>query len=146
MATVYPVVVFHFQVEWGGTRLGFTEVSGLNAGDYTAIEYREGNALNYSVTKMPGIQKFGDITLKRGVMANDNEFFTWITSIKLNTVERRDLTISLLNENHEPVVVWKVSQAWPTKVEGISLKSTGNEVGVESITLAIEGMVIQNGG
>jgi len=143
MATQYPVVVFHFQVEWGGTRLGFTEVSGLNF-DYTPIDYREGNALNYQVTKQPGIPKYSDITLKRGVMQGDNEFFTWISTIKLNQVERRDLTISLLNENHEPIVVWKIAQAWPCKIEGVSLKSTGNEVGVESITICHEGLTLQN--
>jgi phage tail-like protein len=50
----------------------------------------------------------------------------------------------LLNEKHEPVMVWKVLQAWPVKVEGPSLKATGNEVAVESIELAHEGLRIEN--
>lgn len=144
MATFYPLSVFHFQVEWGGTRIGFTEVSGLNA-EVQAIEYREGSSQVYSVTKMPGIPKIPDITLTRGIGLADNEFFQWLTTVRLNQVERRDITISLLNENHEPIVVWKVSQCWPIKVEGPSLKSTGNEVAIEKITLAAEGFVVQNG-
>lgn len=144
MATFYPVPVFHFQVEWGGTRIGFTEVSGLNI-DVQPIDYREGSYLDYQVTKMPGIPKYSDITLKRGIGPADNEFYQWLTTIQLNQVERRDITISLLNEDHEPLVVWNVEAAWPCKLEGPSLKSTGNEVAVESITICHEGMTVQNG-
>jgi len=142
MATSYPVPVFHFQVEWGGSRIGFTEVSGLTT-EIQPIEYREGSSNSYNVTKMPGMPKFGDISLKRGVFTKDNEFFQWITTVRLNNIERRDLTISLLNENHEPVMVWKIMNAWPSKVEGPSLKSTGNEVAVESITLVHEGITFE---
>lgn len=138
----YPVPVFHFQVEWSGSRLGFTEVSGLTT-EIQPIEYREGSAQDYHATKMPGMPKYSDITLKRGVFAKDNEFFQWISTVKLNNIERRPLTISLLNENHEPVMVWKIRNAWPSKVEGPSLKSTGNEVAVESITLVHEGITFE---
>jgi len=84
--------------------------------------------------------KFGDISLKRGVFNADNEFFQWLNTVQLNKIDRRDITISLLNENHDPVMVWKISNAWPSKVEGPSLKSTGNEVAIESITLVHEGI------
>lgn len=143
MAINYPLSVFHFQVEWGGTRVGFTEVSGLDF-DVQAIDYREGSYLDYQVTKMPGIPKFSNITLKRGIMKGDNEFYQWLTTIKLNDVERRDITISLLNEDHDPVVTWNVKDAWPCKVQGPSLKSTGNEVAVESIELCHEGLTVDN--
>lgn len=142
MATNYPVSAFHFQVEWGGTRIGFTEVSGLDV-ELQAIEYREGNALEYQVTKMPGIPQYSNITLKRGVFREDNEFFQWLNTVKMNNIERRDITISLLNEEHDPVMVWKVKDAWPCKVEGPSLNSTGNEVAVESIELCHEGLVVE---
>lgn len=143
MATTYPVPVFHFQVEWGGNRIGFTEVSGMNI-ETQVIEYREGNAQEYNVTKQPGIPKWGDITLKRGIVKKDNEFVDWITTIQLNKVERRDLTISLLDENHQAIVIWRIKNAFPTKVEGPSLKSTGNEIAIEGITLAHEGMTVQH--
>jgi len=140
--TTYPIPVFHFQVEWGGTRIGFTEVSGLDQ-ELQAIEYREGSSKNYQVTKMPGIPKFGNITLKRGVMKGDNGFAQWLTTVQLNQIERRDLTISLLNETHEPVMVWKISSAWPSKVQGPGLKSTGNEVAIESIELTHELLTVE---
>lgn len=142
MAINYPVSVFHFQVEWGGTRIGFTEVSGLTV-ELQSIDYREGNASEYQVTKMPGIPQYSNITLKRGIFRGDNEFFQWLNTVSMNQIDRRDLTISLLNEEHEPVTVWKVKEAWPCKVDGPSLNSTGNEVAVETIELCHEGLTIE---
>lgn len=139
----YPLPKFHFQVEWGGANIGFTEVSGLDV-ETEVIEYRDGANLEYIKTKMPGMQKFGNITMKRGTFKGDNEFYGWWNTVALNTIERRDVTISLLNENHEPVVVWKVKNAWPTKVQSTDLKSDGNEVAIESIELAHEGLTVQN--
>lgn len=143
MPAVYPLPAFHFTVEWGGTRVGFTEVSGLTQ-ENQAIEYRDGSFLEYSAIKMPGLRKFNNITLKRGIVGADNDFFNWLSTVKLNKVERRDLVISLLNEEHQPVMVWKVQNAFPVKVEGPALKATGNEVAIESIEIAHEGLEVQN--
>ena len=140
----YPLPVFHFQVEWGGANLGFSEVSGLNI-ETQVIEYRDGVTPEYSSVKMPGIPKYGNITLKRGIIPADNEFYDWLNTTALNKVERRDLVISLLNESHEPVMTWKATSAFPVKIEGAGLKSTGNEVAIESIEVAHEGLTIENG-
>ena len=139
----YPLPVFHFTVEWGGTRIGFSEVSGLTQ-ENQAIEYRDGSFPEYSSIKMPGLRKFSNVTLKRGVVQGDNDFFKWLSTVKLNTVERRDLIISLLNEEHQPVMQWNVMKAFPVKVEGPGLKATGNEVAIESIELAHEGLTVKN--
>jgi len=139
----YPLVKFHFQVDWGGTKIGFTEVSGLDV-ETEVVEYREGASKEYSKIKMPGMQKFSNITLKRGSFKSDNEYFQWWNTVKLNTIERRDVTISLLNEEHTPVVVWKVKNAWPTKIQSTDLKADGNEVAIESLELVHEGLTIQN--
>jgi phage tail-like protein len=139
----YPLPKFHFQVEWGGTKIGFTEVSGLDV-ETEVIEYRQGASPEYSKIKMPGMQKFSNITMKRGTFKSDNEYFNWWNSVKLNTIERRDITIKLLDENHDPVVVWKVKNAWPTKVQSTDLKADGNEVAIESVEIAHEGLTIQN--
>jgi phage tail-like protein len=141
----YPLPVFHFNVEWTpGKRVGFSEVTGLTQ-ENQAIEYRDGAFREYSSIKMPGIRKFPNITMKRGIIAGDNDFFKWLNTVKLNTVERRDLVISLLNEKHEPVMVWKVMRAFPVKLEGPQLKASGNEVAIESIELAHEGLEVHNG-
>jgi phage tail-like protein len=138
----YPLPKFHYQVEWGGSRIGFTEVTGLTV-ETEVIEYREGANREYSKLKMPGMQKFGNITLKRGTFQGDNQYFEWWNTVSLNTIERRDVTISLLNEKHEPVMVWKVKNAWPVKVQSADLKSDANEVAIESIELAHEGLSME---
>jgi phage tail-like protein len=140
----YPLPVFHFQVQWGGKNLGFAEVSGLNM-ESQVIEYRDGLSPTYSARKMPGIPKYGNITLKRGIVPADNEFFAWLNTTTLNKVERRDLIVSLLNEKHEPVMTWKAVSAFPVKIEGPAMKATGNEVAIESIEIAHEGLSIENG-
>lgn len=143
MPQQYPLPVFHFTVQWGGTRIGFSEVSGLTQ-ENQAIEYRDGSFPEYSSIKMPGLRKFTNVTLKRGIVKADNDFFKWLSTIKLNQVERRDVVVSLLNENHEPVMTWKVHNAFPVKVEGPGLKASGNEVAIESIEIAHEGLELQN--
>ncbi|GGG26378.1 phage tail protein [Dokdonia pacifica] len=139
----YPLVKFSFQVDWGGTQIGFQEVSGLDI-ETEVIEYRQGASPDFTKIKMPGMIKFSNITLKRGSFKGDNEYFDWINSIQLNTVERRTLTISLLAEDGAPAITWKVNKAFPIKVQSTDLKAEGNEVAVESIEIAHEGLVIEN--
>jgi phage tail-like protein len=139
----YPLPVFHFSVRWGGARIGFSEVTGLTQ-ENQAIEYRDGSFLEYSSIKMPGLRKFGNITCKRGIVKSDNEFFRWLDTIKLNTVERRDVIISLLDEAHNPVMTWIAHNAFPVKLEGPQLKASGNEVAIESIEFAHEGLELKN--
>ena len=67
----YPLPKFHFLVEWGGANIGFTEVSGLDV-ETEMIEYRHGASPEYHKTRMPGMQKFSNITLKRGTFSADN--------------------------------------------------------------------------
>jgi len=138
----YPLPKFHFQVDWGGTKLGFSEVSGLNV-ETQVIEYRDGIMPEYSKVKMPGMQKFGSLTLKRGMFQSDNEFYDWWNTVKQTKIERRDITISLLNEEHEPVMTWKIKNAWPTKVQSTDLKADGNDVAIETLELAHEGLTME---
>jgi phage tail-like protein len=140
MATnTYPLPKFHFRVEWGGERLGFTEVTGLDM-QIEPIEYRDGESKEYSKIKMPGMHKFSNITLKRGSVALDTDFYKWVKTISLNQVERRDVIISLLNEGHDPVLTWKAKNAFPIKLQASDLKADGNEVAIETLELAHEGL------
>ena len=91
---------------------------------------------------MPGLKKYTNIVLKRGVQKNDKEFFDWVNTVQLNTVERRDITISLLDETHAPLITWKVRNAWPCKYEISPLHASSNEVLIETLELAHEGLSI----
>mgnify|MGYP001554856439 CR=1 FL=1 len=139
----YPLPVNHFQVDWGGSRIGFTEVSGLSI-EVQVAEYREGSDPEYKPRKMPVSFKYSNIVLKRGIVARDNEFFDWLNTIKLNKVERRDLVISLLNEEHAPVMVWKVKNAFPVKLEGPVLMADSDDVAIETLEVAHEGITVES--
>ncbi len=143
--TDYPLPKFHFQVEMGTESTSFTEVSGLDR-EIEIIEYRDGASPEFRKLKMPGMEKNSNITLKGGVTAGNNEFFDWMNTVKMHTIERRDITISLLNEEHEPVMVWKVKNAWPAKLVSTDMKADDNNVAIDLIELAHEGLVIQNEG
>lgn len=142
MSSNYPLTKFHFSLAWGGTNIGFTEVTGLDV-ETEIIEYRQGASPDFSKLKMPGLQKFSNITLKRGIFLNDNEFYEWWKAVHVDPLVRRDITISLLDDSHSPVLVWEVKNAWPTKITGTDLKADGNEVAIETMELAHEGLVVQ---
>jgi phage tail-like protein len=140
---VWPLPKFHFQVKWDADVMSFQEVSGLND-ESQVIEYRHGDSPAFSSIKMPGIKKTGNITMKKGVFKSDNKFWDWFNQIKMNTIKRIPITISLLDEAGSPTMVWTLANAFPTKITGTDLKSTGNEVAVESIEIAHEGLTIAN--
>ncbi len=138
-----PLVNFHFNVEWSGTRIGFTEITGLEM-EYEVLEYRHGASPVYSTQKVPGLTKFSNIVLKRGVYKDDNDAFKWFNNFR-QSKERRNITISLLNEDHEPTVVWRVQDAWPVAIKYSELHATKTEIFIERMELAHEGVVVING-
>ncbi|MCC8186752.1 MAG: phage tail protein [Bacteroides sp.] len=140
---VWPLPKFYFKVEVDGLDAAFQEVSGLEA-EAQVIEYRHSNSKEFSTIKMPGIKKYSDVTLKKGVFVKDNKFFDWFSKIEMNLIERKPVTISLLNEKGDPTMVWTLANAWPTKITGVDLKSDGNEAAVETLVLAHEGLKIEN--
>ena len=95
-ANVWPMPKFHFQVKWDSEVMSFQEVSGLDV-ESQPIEYRAGDSKTFSVVKMPGIKKYGNVTMKKGVFKSDNKFWDWFKEIKMNTIKRKPVTISLLD-------------------------------------------------
>ena len=141
--TVWPLPKFYFQVKWDSAVLSFEEVSGLDV-EAQPIEYRHGDSPVFSAIKMPGLKKYGNVTMKKGVFKSDNKFWEWFNQIKMNTVKRVPVTISLLDEEGKPTMVWTLTNAWPSKITGTDLKAEGNEVAVETIEVVHEGLTIQN--
>ena len=144
---VWPLPKFYFSVKITGVGddLPFQEVTGLDT-EAQPIDYRAGNAKGWSVVKMPGLIKTSNVTLKKGIFVNDNNFWKWHSQIQLNTIKRETVTISLLHQMAKPTMVWTLANAWPTKITGADLKADGNEVAVETLEIAHEKLTIANGG
>ena len=143
-ATVWHVNKLYFQVKWDSQVMSFQEVSGLDI-QSEEIKYRHGDSPQFSVIKMPGMKKFGNVTMKKGIFKGDNKFWDWFNQIKMNTIKRLPVTISLLDEAGKAVMVWTLTNAWPTKITGTDLKSEGNEVAIETIEIVHEGLTIALG-
>jgi len=141
--TVWPLAKFYFEVKWDSEVMSFQEVSGLDV-EAQVIEYRHGDSPQFSTIKMPGIKKSNNVTMKKGVFKSDNKFWDWFNKIKLNTIKRVPVTISLLDEGGDATMVWTLTNAWPTKITATDLKADGNEAAIETIEITHEGITIAN--
>lgn len=133
-----PYAQFNFLVLLDGVAsAGFTEVTGLNT-ESDIIEYREGNYVG-GVHKLPGLMKFGQLTLKRGYTLNQ-DLWLWRKTTLDGATERRNGAIVLLDEAREPKLRWEFFEAWVSKYDGPALSATTAEAAVEGIELAFENL------
>ncbi len=135
-----PYKNFRFLVEIDGiTQGGFTDVT-IPDSTQTVIEYREGNEPITS-RKQPGLIKYGDITLKKGT-TDSLDLYKWrklVEDGKL-TEARRNIAVMVLDDEGKPTARWEFENAWPSKYDAPDLKATGNEIMIEKLTIAHEGM------
>ena len=133
-----PYKAFNFLVEIEGVaRAAFSEVGGLGS-ETAVIEYRVGGAPN-TVRKLPGLTKYANIVLRRGI-TQDAELWNWRKSVVQGEVDRRNGSIILLDDNRTEVVRWNFFDGWISKWEGPLLNAKGNEVAIETIEIAHEGL------
>jgi phage tail-like protein len=133
-----PFRSYHFLVEMDGiTRAGFRECSGLDSVQ-DVIEYREGNE-GLAARKLPGMLRFSNITLKRG-LTDDASLWEWRRKAAEGKVERRNGSIVVLDETGAEKLRWNFSEGWPMKWVGPSFNAAGNEVAIETLEIAHEGV------
>jgi phage tail-like protein len=139
-ARVDPYLSFNFMVELEGVIQGsFRECSGLEA-TTEVIDFRQGGD-NTTVYKLPGKTTFGDITLKWG-LTDSRELWDWRQLVIQGRVLRKNGSVVVYDlANRAEVVRWDFVNAWPTKWQGPSFNAQGNEVAVETLVLAHEGVV-----
>jgi phage tail-like protein len=135
----FEVVVTGISDDGASVKGSFSEVSGLEA-EVGAIEYRTGSEPN-RVRKLPGLSKFGNITLRRGIIG-DLTFWNWLVNAMQGNVQRTTVAIILLDENRSPVMRWNFTRAWPRKWTGPVLNAKNNEIAMETLEICHEGMAI----
>jgi phage tail-like protein len=141
-----PYAVYNFHViltgvSDDGTAVSgaFTEVTGLEL-ELPPIEYR-GGAEDITVRKIPGLKKYTNITLKRGITGHVG-FWNWVVEAMNGKARRTAGSISMLDENRQEVMRWNFTRAWPTKYTGPSFGASKNEIAMETLVLAIESLLI----
>jgi len=133
-----PYRGYNFRVEIDGiTRGGFREASGLDSSQ-DPIEYREG-VDSLTAKKLPGLNKYSNISLKWGI-TDDAELWEWRKKCVDGTVERKNGSVVLYNDAGEEKIRWNFVEGWPTKWTGPSFNATGNEVAIETLEIAHEGV------
>ena len=139
-----PFAAFNFilDIDGLGDVHGFSECTGANT-EQDVIEYREGN-MDTTVTKIPGLKKFGDITLKRGYTTG-RDLWEWRKTVLDNMVPvvRRSGHIVLNDESGKAALRWKFTNAWPKKYSAPTLNAKTNEAAIEEIVLAVESLELE---
>lgn len=134
----YPHGRFRYKVEIDGlTAGGFSEVTGFDVSN-DVMEYREGDMVRTPM-KIPGLKKYSNITLKKG-LADSKVMYDWVIAGVDGAVQRKTITISLMDETATVVASWQVINAWPVKYTAPDFNATSSEVAVESFEIAHEGM------
>ncbi len=133
-----PFNNFNFHVEIDGiTRAAFHECSGLDS-SIDVIEHREGGE-NITPRKLPGQTKYSNLVLKRGI-TDDRDLYDWHRKAIRGDVRRKNGSIVLLDRGGKEVARWNFFRAWPAKWTGPSLSAEGNDVAIEQLDLAHEGV------
>ena len=139
----FLVIVNGVSDDGQSVRGSFSEVSGLGV-EIEPIEYRNGSE-DITVRKLPGLRKFTNITLKRGIIG-DLSFWNWLLEAMRGTVQRADGSIVLLNGQREEVLRWNFRRGWPCKWIGPGLNAQGNEIAIETLEICHEGLEIDGQG
>jgi phage tail-like protein len=135
---VDPYGNFNFLVEIDGiTRAAFHEVSGFDS-TIDVIEHREGGE-NTTVRKLPGMTKHSNIVLKWG-LADDADLYNWHRDAVNGKVQRRNGSIVLLDRQGQERMRWNFVNAWPAKWDGPDFNAEGNDIAIETLELAHEGV------
>lgn len=134
----YPYGRFRYRVEIDGLDAGgFSEVTGFDA-SIDVMEYREGDMVQ-TPYKIPGLKKYGNITLKKG-LTDSLVMYEWLITGVDGPVDRKTITITSLDESEQPVASWQVINAWPIKYTAPDFNATSSEVAIETVEIAHEGM------
>jgi phage tail-like protein len=105
------------------------------------IEYRAGNDKTHTVRKIPGLIKYGNLVLKWGVTTDSKKLYDdWRKKVEDGRDYRKSVTVELWNEQYETVASWHFTNAWPTKYHAPDLNAAANEIAIETLEIAHEGM------
>lgn len=136
MANTDPLEDFSFVVNWGGTRSGMMRVSPLKRST-DVVSHRDGSNPTNSPQKAPGLTAYEPITLEREIVRGDLDFQSWASEVVGGgSGYRRDITITLLDGQHNVAVAFKLRNCWPSAYEAVSeLNADTSHIAIERLTL-----------
>lgn len=140
----YPLPVYNYRVEINSETIAFSEVSGLNQNleTHTYKESPTSDQAGPRVFHMPAQKRQPTLTLKKGIVRGVSVpvLYNWISSIQLNQVEKKDITIRLCDETGAAVISYRLINAFPTQLDAPTFDASSNDVAVESMQLTGDNM------
>lgn len=146
--TDYPLPVYNYRVEIGGDAVAFSEVSGLNIA-YESTVYKESptasGAPGPRVMQMPAQRTQPTITLKKGLVrkASIKALYDWIKTVQINQIEKKDVFVRLCDEKGDAVITWKVSNAFPTKLDAPTFDAKSNDAAIQTMELKADFVTLE---
>jgi phage tail-like protein len=137
-----PYLNFNFVVRIDGVEVAGFRDAELPEIRIEAVAYREGTDTTSAPRLLPGRAEHGRVTLRRG-FSGDERLFEWIAELAAGNVVRRNVSVVLLDEERNEVARWNLRRAWPAKWVGPELHALGNEVAIETLELAHEGIELE---
>jgi phage tail-like protein len=131
--TAWPLATIRFEVCWDGAVLTFQNVTGLGGEDRALADRHDAGTTS-------GLDKPGKVTLANGLFLGNGSFRNWFDRVKMSTVARKPMTISLLDDNGDPALTWTLARAWPAQITGTGLDGEDGEVAVATLVVAHEGL------
>ncbi len=138
-----PYDAFNFLVVIDGVPAAAFSECILPAISIEAIEYREGNDLQSNVHKLPGLVRYENLVLSRGLTLS-TALWDWFNSFVQGTGTPKTLAVTLLDSRKVPVFKWSFSNAWPTKYTSPVLSGKESAIAIETLEVSVEGMAVSN--
>lgn len=132
--TNYPLSVFRYVAKIGDDDVFFSEITGLSM-EYEVTEYKEATVVGVKTFQVVGQRNTPSLTMKRGLFKSGLELYNWFNSTHTSEYERKDIVISLLDNENNTIMTWTVLNAFCTKFEGPSLDAKSNDVAFQSIDI-----------
>jgi phage tail-like protein len=139
-----PYLVSNFRVEIDSiTSATFNEVLGLDV-SVDIVDYRNGATVPLAPEKLPGLMHYPNITLKRGLTQNV-DLWDWVKNILNGVSDKRSVAIVLQDAQHNDVIRWTLTNAWPCRWSGPVLNAGSSDVAIESLEICHEGLTLSIG-
>jgi phage tail-like protein len=134
-------LVSNFRVEIEGiTVASFSEILGLDV-SIDIVDYRTGSSPQTIAERLPGLQHFGNIILKRGFTQNI-DLWNWVKTILAGVADKRTMSIVLEDAQHNDVIRWNFKNAWPCRWSGPVLRAGTSDIAIETLEICHEGFVL----
>jgi phage tail-like protein len=135
-----PLPSARFLVQFGtANQTPVGEVTGIEV-DVAAVETREGSDLS-SAQKQPGQLSYANLVLSRP-LTKDLTFWVWMQEVIAGTPSQQNVTVTLLDSQGSPAIVWSFRNSFPVRWTGPALNAVSSAVAIETLEIAHSGFTM----